>query len=378
MQTWIWQHPGWPAFSWNEKTVQPRLRAVRQRQGELLGRAGALGESSQPEQELDSLLANIVASSSIENESLDVASVRSSLARRLGIAAAQYPVTARSEGLARLMFDALHHRNAPLSVARLYQWHEWLFPDPAALLPRMMVGALRGEAPMQVVSGRLDRPTVHFEAPPRTVLPAWLDEFVQWFNDSADDALLDPLLRAAVTHFWFVTLHPFEDGNGRLTRALTDMALAQADDSSLRLYAMSVAILERRRDYYRVLEQSQRGTPDITAWLLWFLDTLEAAVDTAIGRIDRTLNKARFWQCFAEAGLSPEQTKVLNRLLDGGPGGFEHGINASQYQKVARVSKATATRHLADLVKKGCLQKLPGGGRSTRYAVALTHEKGAL
>ena len=371
MHTWIWQHPDWTAFSWDEAAVQPRLRAVRQKQGELLGRAGVLDEGSQPEQELDTLLANIVSSSSIENETLNVASVRSSLARRLGVAESGYPVTARSEGLARLMVDAIRHRSEPLSRARLCQWHAWLFPEPDALLPRIRVGALRGEAPMQVVSGRLDRPTVHFEAPPRDLLPALLDAFVEWFNGSARDATLDPLLRAAIVHFWFVTLHPFDDGNGRLTRALTDMALAQADERSIRLYAMSVAILERRPGYYRVLEQSQRGTPDITAWVVWFLDTLEASVDASIEKMDRTLGKARFWQRFGDAGLSAAQVKVLNRLLDGGTKGFENGINASQYQKVARVSKATATRHLSDLVARGCLVKLPGGGRSTRYAVAL-------
>ncbi len=206
----------------------------------------------------------------------------------------------------------------------------------------------------------------------RDTLPALLDGFVDWFNHSADDATLDPLLRAAITHFWFVTLHPFDDGNGRLTRALTDMALAQTDDRSIRLYAMSVAILERRGDYYRVLEQSQRGTPDITVWVLWFLDTLEAALDASIECIDRTLGKTRFWQRFGDAGLSPEQIKVLNRLLDGGARGFENGISASQYQKVAKVSKATATRHLSDLVARGCLVKLPGGGRSTRYAAVLS------
>ncbi|WP_035205976.1 Fic family protein [Isoalcanivorax pacificus] len=372
MHTWIWQHPDWTAFSWHEAAVQPRLRAVRQKQGELLGRAGVLGDGDQPEQELDTLLANIVSSSSIENETLDAASVRSSLARRLGVAGTQYPVTARSEGLARIMFDAIHHRREPLSCARLCQWHEWLFPEPNTLLSHINVGALRGEAPMQVVSGRLDRPTVHFEAPPRDTLPALLDGFVDWFNHSADDATLDPLLRAAITHFWFVTLHPFDDGNGRLTRALTDMALAQTDDRSIRLYAMSVAILERRGDYYRVLEQSQRGTPDITVWVLWFLDTLEAALDASIECIDRTLGKTRFWQRFGDAGLSPEQIKVLNRLLDGGARGFENGISASQYQKVAKVSKATATRHLSDLVARGCLVKLPGGGRSTRYAAVLS------
>lgn len=222
---------------------------------------------------------------------------------------------------------------------------------------------------MQVVSGRLDCPTVHFEAPPRTGLEQELARFIGWFNRSQDDPAVNPLLRAAITHFWFITLHLFEDGNGRIARALADLALAQADRQSIRLYAMSIAILDNRGDYYRMLEQSQRGTLDITDWLVWFLRTLKATLDTALVNVERTLAKARFWHQHHGAGLSKEQVKVLNRLLDGGEKGFEQGINASGYQKVAKVSKATATRHLADLLEKGCLQKLPGGGRSTRYQI---------
>lgn len=233
----------------------------------------------------------------------------------------------------------------------------------------LKVGQLRGDEPMQVVSGRLDKPKVHFEAPPRDTLAAKLDQFIGWFNHSCNEQTLDPILRAALCHLWFVTLHPFEDGNGRITRALTDMALAQADNQSIRLYAMSVAILERRNDYYRILEQTQRGNLDVTAWVVWFLDTLEQTLDHAMAAIDGTLQKTRFWREHQDAGLSPEQIKVLNRLLDGGERGFEEGISASQYQKVAKVSKATATRHLADLLQKGCIDKLPGGGRSTRYQI---------
>lgn len=222
---------------------------------------------------------------------------------------------------------------------------------------------------MQVVSGRLDRPKVHFEAPPRERLEHEVDQFFAWFESSRHDPELDPLVRAGLAHFWFVTLHPFEDGNGRIARAIADRALAQADQQSIRLYAMSAAILERRADYYRRLEASQRCTPDLTAWLVWFLETLDATLLDVLAQVERTLAKARFWQHFRAAGLLPEQVRVLNRLLDGGERGFEHGISASQYQKVAKVSKATATRHLTGLVEKGCLVKLPGGGRSTRYQV---------
>ncbi len=254
-------------------------------------------------------------------------------------------------------------------MERLYQWHHWLFPADEWTVQRLSVGMLRGSEPMQVVSGRIDRPTVHFEAPPRDGLEPQLAQFIAWFNQSQQDVMLDPLLRAAICHLWFVTLHPFDDSNGRITRALTDLALAQADSQSIRLYAMSPAILAHRADYYRILEQTQKGDTDITRWLVWFLDILDESLQQAMSVIDRTQIKARFWLRYQGTGLSQEQVKVLNRLLDGGEQGFEQGISASQYQKVAKVSKATATRHLADLVEKGCLYRLEGGGRSTRYQV---------
>jgi Fic family protein len=233
----------------------------------------------------------------------------------------------------------------------------------------MHVGALRGDEPMQVVSGRIDRPTVHFEAPPRQGLEQQLDQFLQWFEASQHQTALDPMLRAGIAHFWFVTLHPFDDGNGRLTRTITDLALAQGEAQAIRFYAMSASILDDRSGYYRILESSQKATLDITEWLTWFLQTLLSSLQQAITRIESVLGKTRFWQAHRESELSAEQVKVLNRLLDGGERGFEHGISAGQYQAVAKVSKATATRHLAELLEKGCLQRLPGGGRSTRYQI---------
>jgi len=374
--TWIWQHPDWPHFTWQAAEIQPRAQACWRDLGILLGRSGALisphDQDAEARAALDTLLQSIISSSAIEGEHLNVGSVRSSLARRLGVKEEPESATSpRSEGLAALMLDATFNPDTPLDTKRLFQWHRWLFPDADIALTMLRPGQWRGVEPMQVVSGRLDRPKIHFEAPPRERLEHEVNQFLAWFEASRHDPTLDPLVRAGLAHFWFVTLHPFEDGNGRIARAIADRALAQADQQSIRLYAMSASILERRADYYRRLEANQRGTPDLTTWLVWFLETLDATLLDVLEQVDRTLVKARFWQRFRAAGLLPEQVKVLNRLLDGGERGFEQGISASQYQRVAKVSKATATRHLAGLVKKGCLVKLPGGGRSTRYQVAL-------
>ena len=315
--TWIWQQPDWPHFQWQDAVLLPRLRHLQQQRGLLLGRASLHSDSET--QTLDTLLSNILSSSAIEEERVNVQSVRSSLARRLGVTEEQpYPVSDRSEGLAAMMLDAINNRSQPLTPERLCQWHRWLFPADEWTVQRLSVGTLRGSEPMQVISGRIDRPTVHFEAPPRQGLEPQLNQFIEWFNSSQHDVMLDPLLRAAICHLWFVTLHPFDDGNGRITRALTDLALAQADSQSIRLYAMSPAILTQRAGYYRILEQTQKGGLDITHWLVWFLDILDESLQQAMNVIDRTQMKARFWLRHQGMGLSPEQVKVLNRLLDGG------------------------------------------------------------
>ena len=366
---WIWQQPDWPRFTWQAEPLAPLLRACTQAQGRLIGMLGAVGNDTEAQSSLDAMLQNIVTSSAIEGEQLNVGSVRSSLAKRLGVSE-EGRTTARSEGLAQLLLDATQAHQQPLDLERLYAWHRWLFPSDDSLTVRpLLIGALRGDEPMQVVSGRLDRPTVHFEAPPRAGLEQQLADFLDWFERSRSDASLDPLLRAGIAHFWFVTLHPFDDGNGRLTRAITDLALAQGEHQTIRFYAMSASILDDRAGYYRILEASQKGPLGITAWLQWFLATLLNSLEQALARIDRVLTKARFWQTHRSQTFSAEQTKVLNRLLDGGERGFEAGISAAQYQAVAKVSKATATRHLSDLVAKGCIIRLPGGGRSTRYQV---------
>lgn len=370
MTHWIWQQPNWPEFYWQDESVLPLLRQLQRKTGVLVGRSEVQDEEKQT---LDALLANILASSAIEDERLNAHSVRSSLARRLGVdEETPFPVSERSEGVASIMIDAIDNRQVPLSLSRLHQWHRWLFPHDPWAVHSVHAGELRGGETMQVVSGRIDRPVVHFEAPPREGLEERLEDFIVWFNLSNNDPLMDPIIRAAIGHLWFVTLHPYDDGNGRLTRALTDLALAQADKQSIRLYAMSASILERRSAYYRVLEQTQKSGLDITTWLVWFLETLDTTLDAALSRIDSTLEKSRYWKRHdvVRQVLSAEQMKVLNRLLEGGDTGFAEGISASQYQKVAKVSKATATRHLAFLLEQGLLEKLPGGGRNTRYHLA--------
>lgn len=368
--TWIWQHADWPSFYWHEECIAPLIRRVRFAQGLLLGKSHVHYDEPSLETVLDTLLKNIISSSAIEGEQLNAQTVRSSLAKRLGLNLKQpYPLTERSEGLAQMVMDAISNLDAPLSLKRLCQWHQWLFPNVETSLYNIQVGQLRGEEPMQVVSGRIDKPTVHYEAPPRSQLDKELAQFIQWFNQSREDASFDPLLRAAICHFWFVTIHPFDDGNGRITRTLTDLALAQSDRQSIRLYAMSASILAKRNAYYKVLEKSQRQTMDITAWLVWFLETLSTSLQDAIDKIDLTLAKTRFWNRNQQMILSKDQIKVLNRLLEGDKKGFKLGISASQYQKVTKVSKATATRHLTDLLNKGCIEKLEGGGRNTRYQV---------
>ncbi|GHX87256.1 cell filamentation protein Fic [Vibrio cholerae] len=365
---WIWQQADWPNFIWDEKVIEPKLRDIRFHQGMLLGKM-----SSQPKDQkqsmLDTLLANIIHSSAIEGEKLNAFSVRSSLANKLGLSEEKpFPTTERTDGLAEIMLDAVDNLDSPLSLERILQWHNRLFPEGYTLFNPVIGGQLRGDEPMQVVSGRIDKPTVHFEAPSRDVLESELDVFIRWFNDSREDPALDPLLRAAITHLWFVTLHPLDDGNGRITRLLTDLALAQAERQSVRFYAMSVAILANRKSYYEILEQSQKGDLDITAWLMWFLNTLGETFTNVLEEIDQTVFKTNFWRNVDQTRLSSEQVKVLNRMLDGD---FDQGINTSQYHKVAKVSKPTASRHLAALVEIGCLVKSEAGGRSTRYKLAL-------
>jgi Fic family protein len=370
---WIWQQADWPNMHWDNIALAPLLREVTQLQGRLLGQAGAINETHSAKATIDALLQNIVQSSAIEGEVLNVESVRSSLAKRLGVEEAGLTAeTAKTAGLAELLLDATQNYAEPLTLVRLYRWHQYLFAehdDHAFQLDSIKVGQLRGDDPMQVVSGPVNKRIVHFEAPPRDGMEQQVNAFLTWLADSTTDHKIDPILRAAKAHFWFVTLHPFDDGNGRLARAISDYALAQAEHQSIRFYAMAASIMEKRSSYYDVLEATQKGGLDITGWMLWFLETLKHSIVSAQARIDAVLEKSRFWQAHAQAGLNENQIKVLNRLLDAGVDGFEGKLNARKYMSIAGVSKATATRHLQELLDKQCISKCEGGGRSTQYDI---------
>ncbi|KPQ24590.1 MAG: hypothetical protein HLUCCA13_08725 [Halomonas sp. HL-48] len=368
---YIWEQRNWPYFEWDESSLRPTLDAVRLLQGRVLGKTEAAHGQADLDVEMDALIQNAIRTSEIEGERLDVGSVRSSVARHLGLeqAGVSGRTTPESEALVELLLQSTRQLDEPLSRETLCLWQSMLFVQGPGLLGNIRVGELRGDHPMQVVSGRLDKPNVHFEAPPRGQLEAELDAFITWFNNPPQG--LDALVRAGIAHLWLITLHPFDDGNGRVTRAVTDRALAQAERQSVRFYSLSAAIMARRSAYYDHLEGAQKNSLDITTWLLWFLETLKEALEQALLRIDRVLMKTTFWQQHATTVLSEREIKVLNRLLDSAGEEFEHGINARKYQSLAKVSKATATRDLAELLEKGCLYKLPGGGRSTRYWIML-------
>ncbi|MET6759953.1 Fic family protein [Pseudoalteromonas sp. NCIMB_1079] len=363
---WIWQLQNWPNFTWDAAALAPLLRDLSYNQGLLVGRMG-VQSAQQKQQALDTLLANIIHSSAIEGEKLNAFSVRSSLAKKLNINEQPYPTTVQSDNLAEIMLDAINNTDSPLNLERVLNWHRLLFAGEQSLFTKIEGGQLRGDEPMQVVSGRLDKPVLHFTAPPKERVNKELSLFFNWFNKTQNEPQIDPFIRAAIAHLWFVTIYPLEDGNGRITRLITDLALAQEHAESIRFYAMSVAILEDRKSYYEVLEATQRGDLCITKWVKWFLCTLNNAIHHTLNNIEQTIFKTNYWASKDQTKLGEQQVKVLNKLLDGQ---FEQGISASQYQKVAKVSRATATRHLSDLQTLGFLTKTAAGGRSTRYKIA--------
>lgn len=326
----------------------------------------ALGFSLRQEAVLQTLTGDVLKSSEIEGEKLDAGQVRSSIARRLGMdIGALKPADRHVEGIVEMMLDATRRFDQPLTAARLFAWHSSLFPTGRSGMTRIRTGAWHDDSkgPMQVISGPVGKEHVHFEAPKADRLDSEMAAFLDWFEMAAG---LDPVLKAAQAHLWFVTLHPFEDGNGRIARAIADMALARSENSPQRFYSLSTQIRQERRDYYEILERTQKGTMDITPWMGWFLECLGRAIDNAQSALGSVLAKARFWERARNVALNDRQRLVLNRLLDG----FEGTLTTSKYAKLARCSQDTALRDILPLVESGLLARNPEGGRSTSYAVA--------
>lgn len=371
---YIWQDPNWPKFQWDDKALTNKLVAVRHDQGRLLGKMEALGFDLRSEANLQTLTQDVLKTSEIEGERLDPAQVRSSIARRLGMdIAGLVPADRDVEGIVEMMLDATGRFNKALDEERLFGWHAALFPTGRSGMAKINVGDWRDDkkGPMQVVSGPIGKERVHFEAPPAKKLPREVGRFLRWFNSPSD---MDLILKAGISHLWFVTLHPFDDGNGRIARAIADMLLARAENSSQRFYSMSAQIRKKRNDYYAVLETTQKGSLDITLWLEWFLDCLAQAINGAEDALKSVIQKARFWEKFAKEPLNERQIKVLNRLLDA----FEGNLTSSKWAKIAKCSQDTAIRDIQDLVNRGALKKNPAGGRSTSYSLVFANApKGA-
>jgi len=364
---YIHEHPDWPHLRWDDARLLPLLAEIRHRQGRLLGRMEGLGFRLRAEASLTTLTADVTQSSAIEGERLDAAQVRSSIARRLGLDFGGNVKTSREvEGVVEMMLDATQKYAAPLTAERLFDWHAALFPTGRTGMRRITVGTWRPESagPMQVVSGPIGRERIHFEAPAARRLRREAAAFLDWFEKTKD---IDPVLKAGIAHFWFVTLHPFEDGNGRISRAIADLALARAEDTRERFYSMSTQIEAEKRDYYLKLEQSQKGGVDITAWLEWFLGCLGRAIAGAETGLAVVLKKAKTWERInSRTSVNERQRKVINRLLDG----FEGKLSTSKYARLAKCSADTALRDIKNLIDQGILIQEEGGGRSTSYRVA--------
>jgi Fic family protein len=364
--TYIWENDNWPALTWDNGKLLPLLTRVAHAQGRLLGKMEALGfEALRDEAHLNAMTDDVVKSSEIEGEHLPQDEVRSSIARKLGMKHVKdlVPSSRDVDGIVEMMTDATTNYDRPLTRRRLFAWHRSLFPVGKSGLSVIDTGKYR-DGPMQVVSGVIGKEKVHFEAPSADRLTEQMAEFLDWFEDPGE---MNPLLAAGLAHFWFVTIHPFDDGNGRIARAIADMALARAENSSRRYYSMSKQIRSERSDYYKMLEQSQKGACDITAWQEWFLNCLYRAIKGADATVETVLQKARFWQRFAADTLNERQIDILNRLLDG----FEGKLTTSKWAKLTKTSHDSALRDIKDLIDRGALKQEEGGGRSTSYALVL-------
>jgi len=366
MIRYIHQLGTWPNFHWDKESLAAPVAEIRHRQGRLLGRMESLGFTLQKEAELETLTLEVVKSSEIEGERLDATQVRSSIARRLGIETAGAVAVERDvEGVVEMMLDAIQNYAKPLSDERLFGWHAALFPTGRSGMRRIIVGAWRDDAdgPMQVVSGAVGKEKVHYEAPAATRLEQETAAFFAWANGTADKT--DMVLRAALAHLWFVTIHPFDDGNGRIARAIADWALARSENSPQRFYSMSAQIRHDRNDYYDVLEKTQKGPLDITPWMDWFLDCLGRAFDRTEITLSAVLRKARFWEKYERALVNERQRDIVNRLLDG----FEGKLTTTKWATLEKCSHDTALRDIQNLIDVGVLKKDGGGGRSTSYSL---------
>lgn len=363
MKAFIHEKENWTDFTWDNTKVIVKLGEARNQQGRLLGKMESLGFDLQNEAVLNTLTLDVIKSSEIEGEFLEIEQVRSSIARRLGIELAGAIESERHvEGLVEMMLDATQRYDLPLTKERLFGWHAALFPSGWSNLYKITVADWRKDTagPMQVVSGPMGKETVHFQAPSSDRIELEIKRFLDWFENEEET---DLVLKAAITHLWFVTIHPFDDGNGRITRAITDMVLARSDKSIKRFYSMSAQIRVERKQYYEQLEKTQKGNSDITEWILWFLQCLINAIETTDGTLSKILHKAEFWKLHSTTILNDRQQKIINRLLDG----FDGKLTTSKWGKINKCSQDTALRDIQDLIKKDILQKEASGGRSTNY-----------
>jgi Fic family protein len=365
MTQYLWQRPDWIHFRWKNEDILFALGECRLLQGKLLSKVANLGFTLENQAQVEILTEETLKTALIEGESLNVQAVRSSVARKLGLPSAGLRVDRYIDGLVSVLLDATKNHEEHLTQKRLFGWQAALFPTGYSGMHKIRVGKWRGDKPMRVVSGPVGRETIHFEAPPSDRISFEIGRFLEWWKVSRGN--VEGLLRAAIAQFWFVTIHPFEDGNGRIARALTDMALSQDDRQSIRYYSLSSQIMAERDAYYNVLEHSQKGDGDITDWLSWFLGCFSRAIKRSEGMLAIVLNKASFWKSHAEASLTERQRKVINRLLDAGKGGFAGGLTTRKYVSLAKVSRATAFREIDHLMKLGIIKQNPGRGRSASY-----------
>lgn len=367
---YIHEREDWPNLRWSDAQLAQPLAAVRHRQGRLIGHMEALGFPLRAEAVLQALTDDVIKSSEIEGEMLDREQVRSSIARRLGMDIGGLVAADRHvEGVVEMMLDATQKYDQPLTAERLFAWHAALFPTARSGMSRITVGAWRAAAsnPMQVVSGPIGRERIHYEAPAAERLDAEMARFLDWF----ETATPDPVVKAGIAHLWFVTIHPFDDGNGRIARAIADLALARAEGTAQRFYSMSAQIRTERKAYYDMLETTQKGDTDITPWLLWFLGCLDRAFDGPETIFAKVMQKARLWESIAGQTLNARQRKVINRLLNG----FEGKLTNAKWSALTKASSDTALRDINDLVQSGILVRDQAGGRSTSYSLASKHEE---